>query len=97
MLKRTGKTEDGKDVIGGMYQFIETHGLPLDILVAQIDAKGAVPNWVDFLDSSVEAGSKWERAVLKLSTAVKDCYGPKYFEEWERKLKEYETRTSKRG
>lgn len=90
MLKPTNKkTEDGKDIVAGLYQFIETYGLPLEVLISEIDRRGYMPDWVDYIESAVKAGSKRERAVLKLKTAVKDVYSPEFYKGWEASLDRY--------
>jgi hypothetical protein len=76
MLTIVGRTEDGKDVYGGVYQFFETHGMPLDILFSILHDKNAVPCWMSFHREALAAGMKHERILSKIDEALSDAHGP---------------------
>jgi alanyl-tRNA synthetase len=76
---QTGLTLDGKPVLSGVYQFHETHGLPLDIIFSLFEERNWVPDWIDFYNSALKAGMKHKRILSKLSEALTDSFG----KEWE--------------
>ena len=73
-----GHTGDGKTVYAGVYQFFETHGMPLDILLSMLRDRDAVPCWMSFHREALAAGMKHERILSKLDEALSDVYGPEF-------------------
>ena len=84
-----GKTEDGKLVVTGLFELVDTHGIPLDIVVSKFEERGLMPSWTHFYDKAVKAGWKPEGVVQKLRGVVGDVYGPKFREGWEKRLKRH--------
>jgi hypothetical protein len=75
LLNVTGKTTDGKKVVGGVYRFYETHGLPLNIIFQILLDQGSVPDWLDIYDAALAAGMKHKRILAKLEPDIDDSYG----------------------
>ena len=74
-LFQTGITKDGIPVMGGVFKFYETQGVPLDtILFAAIDQKW-IPDWIDFYKSATLAGMKHDRVISKLEEGISDSFG----------------------
>lgn len=71
-LLRIVGTADGRHVVGGVFRFFETHGLPLDILVEALWRRKLVIDWLDFWDSARAAGVKPSRLVAMIEAAVAD-------------------------
>lgn len=88
-LKVVGKTTDGKFVVEGMFRLVDTHGIPLEVVVDVINDHGLVPSWTDFYDRSIKAGWNPTSTYQKLVMVVGDVYGPEYRVEWERRMKLY--------
>lgn len=86
MFTIQGKTTEGKPVISGVYRAFETHGLPLDLLLEQLNEKGLVPSWPDFYVEALSAGMKHERILSKLEPALLDVYGRDFKNEVIRRL-----------
>ena len=76
MLIQTGVDPDGRRVFSGVYAFFETHGLPLDLVLAWLwDHDEAVADWDELLRSMVTAGRPYERACETITAAIYDaCY-----------------------
>jgi len=86
-LRKTGETEDGRDVIGGCFRFIDERGVPIEVLISIINDRGGVVDWLDFWSSAMKQGWKPDRTFIKLRRAVTDIYGEEWAEEWERRLR----------
>ena len=63
MLEKVGITECGKYVIGGIYQYKATHGLPLDIICEDLKSKGFVPSFFHYYVDGMKQGAN-SRALL---------------------------------
>jgi alanyl-tRNA synthetase len=72
-----------------VFEFFDTHGLPLDIVLDRLDQTGFVPDWPHLYDRCLKAGwnptSTWER----FRSLVGDVYGPDVRVEWERKMRKH--------
>lgn len=76
-LQHKGQTRSGHTVVGGVYAFFETHGLPLsDTLAALWRDHQMLPDWLDLVRSMSTAGRPLARAIEAVSAAVRDacCY-----------------------
>lgn len=71
----TGKTSDGKVMLGGVFRFFETHGMPLDELFQLLDQRDNLPDWLAFYDEAKAAGMKRDRILSKLEGVIDDSYG----------------------
>lgn len=76
-----GITPDNKLVVR-FFDFVDTHGLPLDVVVEYIHDSGHMPSWDDFLTEAKAKGWNMKRAVLRLSVVVKNVYGEAFHKEW---------------
>ena len=77
LLHQVGVTPEGRQVMGGVYAFYETHGLPLDDILAGLWDRGAVPDWLALVRDMVDAGRPLDRAFEAVRTAANDaCYPP---------------------
>lgn len=74
-LHQTGVTPEGRRVMGGVYAFYETHGLPLDDIFAQLWDRDALPDWVALVLDMTSAGRPLDRTFESIRAAVNDaCY-----------------------
>ena len=83
-----GITLDNKPVVR-FFDFIDTHGLPLDVVVEHIHDSGRMPSWDDFLAQAKAKGWNMKRAVLRLSVVVKQVYGEDFHKEWLMRAESY--------
>jgi hypothetical protein len=82
-----GKTEDGRVVVRGLFEFYDTYGVPLDMAVNQVNRAGFVPDWVCLYERCLRAGWKPSSTWEKLSSLVGDVFGPEYRVQWELRMK----------
>jgi hypothetical protein len=75
MIEVVGKTPDGRHVVKGVYNFYETHGMPLDVLFETLRSQGVIPDWLNFMLEAVGAGMSPERVISVLDQAITDSYG----------------------
>lgn len=79
LLHQTGVTPEGRKVMGGVFAFYETHGLPLDDVMAQLWDRDALPDWVALVQDMVDAGRPLDRTFESIRAAVNDaCYPPEF-------------------
>ena len=65
-IKVVGKTEDGKMVISGVFTFVGSLGIPLDIVLASFQENNFVVDWLDFRESALKDGWKESTLISKL-------------------------------
>lgn len=61
----TGMTPDGRSVLSGLFPLVGTHGLPLDLLVEELDEQGYVIDMPDFVSSARVDGWKDKTLLAK--------------------------------
>jgi alanyl-tRNA synthetase len=69
------KTVDGKDVVAGVFDFFDTHGLPFDVIFELCKDNNMIPSWPIFYSDAIKAG--WSRKTIlnRLEPALVDVYG----------------------
>lgn len=87
MLTVIGRTEDGRDVLGGLYEMYSTHGIPLDVLVEKLNEQGKVIGWMNYVDSAVKDGISKERACGRAIEACGDALGSEHAEEVKKRFR----------
>jgi len=88
-LEVVGQTEDGWRVVRGTFEFFDTYGLPLDIVLDMLRQRRMMPDWTHLYDRCLEAGWHPERSFRRLQQIVGDVYGPSFREEWERRMRKH--------
>lgn len=74
----SGKTEEGKLVISGVFKLYDTLGLPLEILFMEMKKNDLVPDWVDFYNCAIAQGWKKKTILSRLGTAIRASYGKEF-------------------
>jgi len=78
-LSVTGQTEDGKLVVGNVFENVSSRlGLPLEFVLDVLDKHGMVVDWVRFYDDSVKSGWSYKTLRLRVDSSVGDVYGTRY-------------------
>jgi hypothetical protein len=77
MLHIVGKTDRGHLVIGGVYQFMETYGMPLDAIFDSLNNNGMIPSIYHLQNDAARAGANVERFNERIRLAWLDSYGTK--------------------
>lgn len=80
-------TTDGKDVVDGIFTFVGTHGIPLEVVLANLKEANIVIDWMDYIRAARKDGHNLDTIYNKISMAIGDVYGPKYKEQFLPKLK----------
>ena len=70
---------------------MDTHGLPLEVILSIFEQRGLVPDWLGFIESAKKAGWNPKGTRAKLQTAVLDMYGSEYLQEWQKRLDLHDT------
>jgi hypothetical protein len=71
MIDQIGITTDGRRLIGGIWAFRETHGLPLDMICMLLRDKGWQPSWTHLYDDMVASGVKDPMAqIIEAANAI---------------------------
>lgn len=86
-LKQVGIDSNNNQVLAGVFQFYDSHGLPLDIVFSLLKDQGYSISYYDFVKDAAIAGWKNETIILRLREAIIDVYGKEYWLEVEKKLK----------
>jgi len=81
-LSVTGTTEDGKIVVGGVFENVSSRlGVPLEFLLDVLDRNGMVVDWIRYYEDSLKSGWSYKTLRLRLDSALGDVYGPKHRDE----------------
>lgn len=81
-LSVTGQTEDGKLVVGNVFENVSSRlGLPLEFVLDVLDKHGMVVDWVRFYEDSMKSGWSYKTLRLRVDSSIGDVYGSKYRDE----------------
>ena len=78
ILRVLGKTQSGTLVVGGVFNFFSTTGLPLDVLFDCLKQKNMIPDWLVFYVEASSSGMKHNRIISVLETTISDSYGAEF-------------------
>ena len=83
LVSVVGKTPNGNVVLGGIYRFMETYGVPLDIICEFLKDQNPemIVSWFHVLNEAMVAGTNMERFKERLKTDIIFVYGNEYWEE----------------
>ena len=87
-LEVVGRTIDGRPVVD-FFRLVDTHGIPLDIVVSTLLDSEIQPDWIGFYETAIERGWKQKGVLLKLEGVVGDVLGPKELELWKLYMEKY--------
>lgn len=77
MIVEIGKTKNGESIVGGVYAFYETHGVPLSDILFRLwnSYQRTLPDWERLIDDMTLAGRPRQRSIDTVSAAIADaCY-----------------------
>ncbi len=84
MVKETinvvGTTPEGKSVVQGAFYFVETHGIPLDMVIEHLENKNMIIDWCDFYEDALKNNWGVRTIFTKIEMALLDLYGRDYAE-----------------
>ena len=80
-MKLSGYTPDKSIVVSGVFLFVGTHGLPLEVILEDFKRRNWQVDWDDYIQSAMKDGQKYNNARSKILEAVGDVYGNKFKEQ----------------
>ena len=80
-------TEDHTRVVSGVFRVYETLGIPLEIILDELNKNNLQISWMDFIQESMNAGRKKEKVLATCKSAICEVYGHEYYEQWSHRLK----------
>lgn len=75
--------------MAGVFSFVGTHGIPLEVVLEMMKSKGLVVSWPDYVERAMEQGAKMRTVRAKVMVSVGEVYGPFYLQGFERRWKEW--------
>lgn len=78
MLQISGKTEDGRLTVSGVFSFYETQGVPLSVIFDELQNRNMVPDWISLYLETWAIGMMPDRVMSFLSESIYDVYGSDY-------------------
>lgn len=73
-----GKTKDGKLVVGGVYDFHQSLGMPLEILFLELRDRDMMPDWLDFYRLAIYNGMRHSRIIGKIQGEATGVWGTEF-------------------
>lgn len=77
LLVVKGLTEDNKIVVGGVYSFIATHGIPLEDMLFFLKEKNYSCSWIDFFIEGLTEGSSLRTLNSRVRSSLGEVYKSK--------------------
>jgi hypothetical protein len=81
-LTITGKTVTDKLVVGNVFKFIDTLGLPLSVVYDRLLVKNMVIDWDEFVNDALKAGWNPNTIESRCLDAMRYHYEKKTFEKY---------------
>lgn len=88
-MEISGKTEDEKLVVKGIFPVVNSIGFPLECVVDTLKKQNMLVDWIDFYLESLTCNWVPERTLERIRLAVGDVYGPGVGDETLKRLKFY--------
>ena len=70
-----------------MFGITSSIGLPLEVVLDELNKRNMVIDWKDYYGESISHGGRKSSVISKIESAVGDCFGSKCREEVSEKLK----------
>jgi len=68
--------------VTGLFELLNTHGIPIPISLEIMRTKGMIPDWIDFVERSRGSGWKDKTILSRLSEGVLEVYGQEWHDGW---------------
>ena len=79
---------DGVMVVGGIWAFKSTSGLPMDVIFDIMKSRKCIPHFPEFIEQAMKDGMNPDKFISEFRTAFIDVYGRDNWirlDEWLRK------------
>lgn len=74
-MQQIGVTSENKKIMGGVFKFYDTYGLPLSIVFDVLISKNMIPSWIHFIMDAKKSGWKKRTVDSRVREAIIDTYG----------------------
>ena len=71
-------TKDVTQIISGFFKFVVGQGIHLTTILDHFHNIGLIPDWIDFLQETIESNWNLESTLEKISQSCFEVYGPKH-------------------
>lgn len=85
-----GKTTEGQQVVLGVFDITTSIGLPLEIILEELQKRNMIVDWIDFYESGIRNHWKLKTILLRIETTVTEVYGKKYCDKVMKRIRYYE-------
>ena len=65
-------TEDGRSVVSGVFDVVDTHGVPLSIVLDHFETSGMIMDWIHFYESARSRHWKTKTIFQRIVEALHD-------------------------
>ena len=72
-----------------MFRLLETRGVPLEIIVDELEKSNYIVDWIDFYESSLKCGWNISTTLNKIECCLTDIKGKQYCDDVLLRLKYY--------
>ncbi len=69
--------------MSGVFSFVGTHGIPLEVVLEMMKGRGFVVCWPDYVEQSMRQGAKMRTVRSRVMSAVGEVYGPFYVRDFQ--------------
>ena len=76
---KTGVTEDGRSVMSGAFSAVDTHGIPLSIVLDYFENSDMVIDWINFYESACSRNWKTKTIFHRIVEALRDTNKDKQY------------------
>jgi len=74
----SGKTVDDKLVVRGIFNAVETYGVPLTDVLILLKESDLVVDWIDYYDTAIKSGMTKDRILERLKYNISDAFSAEY-------------------
>lgn len=78
LFRKVGETEDGKDVVSGVFQLYATHGVPLDVIFEFLQERKMIPSWIHFCLEAAYEGMSNQAIYARIEESTNGVYEPAF-------------------
>ena len=75
----TGVTEDGRSVASGVFDAVDTHGIPLSVVLDYLETRNMVVDWINFYESACSRNWKTKTIFQRIVEALRDTNKDKQY------------------
>ena len=79
VFHKTGITEDGKSVVSGTFDVVDTHGIPLSVILDYLETNNMVIDWINFYESACSRNWKTKTIFQRITEGLRDTNKDKQY------------------